>query len=412
MTTKSNANKNWPSTILHIDSDAFFASCEKVVSPYLKNRPVVTGAERGIATSVCYIAKKLGIKRGMLIKDIKKQFPQVVIRNSQYKLYTLISNKMTKILARFCDKIENYSIDESFLDLTELGSFYNHSYTKLGATIKNTIKKELDITVSIGISLTKTLAKLASKHRKPDGLTVVAKDQIKNFLSQIAIQDVWGIGNKTANKMIKLGIKTALDFTNQNINFIKTYFYKPQIETYFELKGIKIYDIILKKEKPESITRSQTFYPPTKNIKIIKSHLSANIDSAFRQLRKLNLLTNKIIIFIKTQQFIYLKSEINLPCYTAYPLLIYKRIDRELIKIYQPNLEYRATGVVLLNLKSADLRQLQIFADPDKEAKLQSLYEKIDLINQKYPNCLTTGLQTYTKPHKQKKGLFLLNIKV
>ncbi|GIW62544.1 MAG: hypothetical protein KatS3mg090_0370 [Patescibacteria group bacterium] len=412
MTTDCHRLENWPNAVLHIDSDAFFASCEKAVAPYLKNKPVVTGAERGIATSVCYIAKKLGIKRGMLIRDIKKQFPQVIVKNSQYKLYSLISNKMTQILSRFTDKVENYSIDESFLDLTNLNPAYHCSYKKLGKTIKETIKKELDITVSIGISLTKTLAKSASKHQKPDGLTVVAKNQIKDFLSQVAIQDVWGIGNKTADKMIKLGIKTALDFTDKDLNFVKKHFYKPQIETYFELKGIKIYDIIPDKEKPKSITRSQTFYPSTKNIKIIKSHLFANIDSSFRQLRKLNLLTNKIAIFIKTQQFIYLKSEINLTCYTAYPLLIYKRVEQELIKIYKPNLEYRATGVVLFNLKPADIRQLLIFDNLDKEAKLKKLYEKIDFVNQKYPNSLTTGLQIYTKPKKQKRSLFLLNIKV
>lgn len=119
-----------------------------------------------MATAVSYEAKAKGIKRGMLIHEIKKLCPDAVFINSDYEKYSLFSVRMFEILRRFSPQVEEYSIDEAFVDLTGLRRVYHCSYDEIGMRIKETIKKELGITVSVGISLTKVLAKVASKHKK------------------------------------------------------------------------------------------------------------------------------------------------------------------------------------------------------------------------------------------------------
>jgi DNA polymerase-4/DNA polymerase V len=149
---------DWHNAILHLDADAFFASVMQVVYPRLKGKPVVVGKERGIATACSYEAKKLGVKRGLRINEIKKIFPQVVIVDSDYEIYALFSQKIFSILRRFTPLVEEYSVDEGFADIKGLRRPLNMSYQEIGAAIKNEIETSLGLTVSVGISLTKFLA--------------------------------------------------------------------------------------------------------------------------------------------------------------------------------------------------------------------------------------------------------------
>ncbi len=144
---------SWPKAILHVDADAFFASCEQAVNPLLKGRPVVTGLERGIVAAASYEAKARGIKRGMRIGEVRRLCPDAVILPSDYETYSLFSVRLFEILRRFSPQVEEYSIDEAFVDITGLRRPYHSSYEEIGRCIQETIHKELDITVSIGISI-------------------------------------------------------------------------------------------------------------------------------------------------------------------------------------------------------------------------------------------------------------------
>ncbi|MEN9979035.1 MAG: DNA polymerase IV, partial [candidate division WOR-3 bacterium] len=161
---------DWQNAILHVDADAFFAACEQATNPHLAGKPLIVGRERGIVTAASYEAKVLGIKRGMRIRDVKHLYPAVIVLNSDYEKYSLFSIRMMDILRRFSPAVEEYSIDEAFVDITGLRRAYHCSYEELGFRIQETIRTELGISVSIGISLTKVLAKIASQHRKPGGL--------------------------------------------------------------------------------------------------------------------------------------------------------------------------------------------------------------------------------------------------
>ncbi|MDW8120683.1 MAG: DNA polymerase IV, partial [Armatimonadota bacterium] len=255
---------SWPKAIVHIDADAFFAACEQAIHPELRGKPVVTGKERGIVAAASYEAKAKGITRGIRLFEVKKICPEAIILPSDYETYSLFSIRMFAILRRFSPDVEEYSIDEAFVDLTGLRRLYQGSYGKIAQQIQETIEKELGITVSIGVSVTKVLAKVASQTRKPRGLTVIPGTDIHLFLKDLPIEEVWGIGPNTAALLQKFGIRTALDFARSSEAFVKKYFSKPYQEVWHELNGRSVYPVVPEtKNDYQSISKTKTFTPPT-----------------------------------------------------------------------------------------------------------------------------------------------------
>src|SRR5262249_36473028 len=154
---------SYPQAILHIDGDAFFASCEQAGNPKLKGKPVVTGKERGIAASMSYEAKARGVVRGMPIRDILKVCPEVVLLPSDYETYSLLSTRFYAIVRKFTSEVEEYSIDECFADITGYRRAYRASYEQIAARIKHELDTSLGFTFSVGLAPNKVLAKVGSK---------------------------------------------------------------------------------------------------------------------------------------------------------------------------------------------------------------------------------------------------------
>src|SRR5215217_7145108 len=191
---------SYPQAILHIDGDAFFASCEQAGNPKLKGKPVVTGKERGIAASMSYEAKARGVTRGMRLADIRKVCPEAVILPSDYETYSLLSKRFFAIVRRYTPDVEEYSIDECFCDLTGLRRPLRMSYLKIAERIKREFDAELGFTFSVGLAPNKVVAKIASKWQKPSGLTAIPGRELHRFLAKLPVEKVWGIGpNSTAS---------------------------------------------------------------------------------------------------------------------------------------------------------------------------------------------------------------------
>src|SRR5687767_1593669 len=161
---------SWPRDTVHIDGDAFFASCEQAVHPEWKGRAVITGKERGIVATASYEARARGVSRGTPLWEVKKIIPDAIIVPSDYETYSLFSKRMFEIMRRFTNLVEEYSIDEAFADITGMRRALRCSYVEIARRMKVAIQAELGITVSVGLSLSKVLAKIASDHQKPDGL--------------------------------------------------------------------------------------------------------------------------------------------------------------------------------------------------------------------------------------------------
>ena len=203
---------SWPRAVLHLDADAFFASCEQAIHPELKGKPVITGKERGIVAAASYEAKARGVKRGMRLFEVKQVCPDTVILPSDYETYSIFSLRMFEILRRFSPDVEEYSIDEAFVDLTGLRRSYHGPYGLIAKKMQDTVETELGFTVSVGVSLTKVLAKIGSKHNKPHGLTIIPGRDIHLYLEKLPTEKIWGIGSNTAAFLGKFGITTALEF--------------------------------------------------------------------------------------------------------------------------------------------------------------------------------------------------------
>ena len=199
-----------------IDGAAFFASCEQARDPTLQGKPVVTGKERGIAASISYEAKALGVTRGMRLFEIKRLSPDAVILPSDYETYSLLSTRLFSIVRRYTPDVEEYSIDECFCDVTGLRRVLRMSYPEMVQKMKRDLDTELGFTFSVGLAPNKVLSKIASKWQKPSGFTAVSGRDIQRFLRELSVSKVWGIGHNTAALLAKHGVTTALDFARKD----------------------------------------------------------------------------------------------------------------------------------------------------------------------------------------------------
>jgi len=303
----------YPRAILHIDGDAFFASCEQSRDPRLRGLPVVTGRERGIASSMSYEAKALGVKRGMPIHEIKKVCPCAVILPSDYETYSLLSRKMYEIVRRFTPEVEEYSIDECFADITGLRRLYRKKYEDIAEDIKLELDKELGFTFSIGLAPSKVLAKVASKWNKPSGLTCIPARFAHLYIGKLGVGDVWGIGPATTEFLRKYGIKTALEYAQRDEDWIKKTLYKPQHEIWSELRGRSVMPLTTEQKHDHvSVQKFKTFTPPSTDRDFIFSQLSRNIENACMKARRYNLAASNIAFVLRTQDFRHFGVELKL----------------------------------------------------------------------------------------------------
>ena len=258
----------------------------------------------GIVSAASYEAKARGVQRGTRLSDVKKICPDAVILPSDYETYSLFSVRMFEILRRFSPDVEEYSIDEAFVDLTGLRRSFHGSYESIAQKMQETVERELGITVSVGVSLSKVLAKIGSKHKKPHGLTMIPGRDIHLYLGRLPAEKVWGIGPNTAAFLRKFGIITALDFAKRDEEFIKKHLSKPYHEIWHELNGRSVYPVSAEsKSSYQSISKTKTFTPPSHDETFIFAQLSKNLESACIKARRHNLAATRLFVFLRTQDF-------------------------------------------------------------------------------------------------------------
>lgn len=372
-------------TILHIDGDAFFVGVEVAKNPKLKGKAVVTGEEKGIVTALSYEAKALGIKRGMSTYQVKKYFPKVIIMPGDYKSYARYSSLMFDIVRRYVDDVEEYSIDECFGDLTGLEQPLKLSYKQIAERIKKEVNEELGLSVSLGVAPTKVLAKIASRWVKPNGLTIIEREKIKDFLVKTPIGRIWGIGPKTSESLEKKGIKTALDFVNEDIDWIRNNLSKPYEIIWQELQGNYLIEIDAKpKTVYASIQKTRTFHPATNDKLFLLSQLSKHIEEACTKARHFKLVAKKVSFFLKTSNFEYHTCSVSLTSPTNAPEAIVTLAREKIKEIHCRGTPYRTTGVVLQDLVSPAVTQSDLFGGSAQSNKFEIVHRQIDSLEKKF----------------------------
>ncbi len=342
---------SYPRAILHVDGDSFFASCEVAKNPALRGKPVITGKERGIVSAASYEAKAKGVKRGVSLAEALKACPDAIVLPSDYETYSLFSERMYRIVRRYTPAVEEYSIDECFADLTGLRAPLHLSYQEMAEHIKHDLETELGMTFSIGVSATKTSAKIGSKWKKPSGLTMIPLKDAPTFLGKTPVGNVWGIGPNTSAYLTKYSIRTALDFAGKPEAWVKAAVSKPFYETWRELNGEVANELdTVGRAGYQSISKTKTFTPPSTDAAFVMAQLSKNVENACIKARRWNLSTPVVFFFLKTQAFQYHGYEIKLAYPTNVPQDILKEVARYFPKVFKKGTEYRATGVTLMQL--------------------------------------------------------------
>jgi DNA polymerase-4/DNA polymerase V len=385
MTDQPLTIRSWPRAILHLDADAFFASCEQAIHPELRGRPVITGKERGIVAAASYEAKARGVQRGVRLSDVKKICPDAVILPSDYETYSLFSVRMFEILRRFSPDVEEYSIDEAFVDLTGLRRSFHGPYDLIAREMQETIEKELGLSVSVGVSLSKVLAKIGSKHKKPRGLTVIPGRDIHLFLRDLPVGKVWGIGPNTTAFLAKFGITTALQFAQADEAFITKHLSKPFREIWDELNGRSVYPVTTEsKSDYQSISKTKTFTPPSTDETFVFAQLSKNLENACIKARRYGLAAARLVVFLRSQDFQDRGVELKLTRPTAYPAELFELLREGFRQVFRPQTPYRQTGVVLAGLVPERDVQFTLFDDTAKIEKMARVYSAVDELSQKF----------------------------
>ncbi len=394
---------HFPRAIAHLDGDAFFASVEQAVNPALKGRPVVTGQERGIIACASYEAKALGIKRGVPLHEAVRAHPELVVLPSDYETYCIFSKRMFDIMRRHTPLVEEYSIDEGFMDLTGLQRVFRMSYAEIARKVQAEIHAELDIGVSVGLSLSKSLAKLASKYRKPAGFTAVAGPKIHLFLQRLELDKIWGFGPNTVHLLNKLGLRTAYDFAAGTERWAEERLGKIGREIWNELRGNSVYPVTTEaKSAYYTISKCKTFTAPSADRDFIYAKLVRNVESAFIKVRRHRLRARLLAVALRRQDFTQdgLEAALNRPTAATHEAL---PLVRELFaQLYRPGAEYRSTLVVLGNLEPDQEEQFELFEDRVRIDRMSRVSRVIDAVNQLYgKHKVALGTALYLDRHRR-----------
>jgi nucleotidyltransferase/DNA polymerase involved in DNA repair len=379
------AIRSFPRAIVHIDGDAFFASCEQSKNPKLQGKPVVTGKERGIAASMSYEAKARGVTRGMTLRQIRQVCPEAIILPSDYETYSLLSLRMFAIVRRYTPDVEEYSIDECFADLTGLRRPLRMSYREMAVRLKYDLDRELGFTFSVGLAPNKVLAKLASKWRKPSGLTVIPGQEIPHYLAELPVDKIWGIGEQTRAYLQKQGIRTALALARRPEAWVRKHLTKPFVQIWQELNGHVIFPLETQaKATYASIQKVRTFTPPSSDEAYVFGQLSRNIENACAKARRYQLAARGAIVFLRTQEYRHMGLEVALSRPTNLAHQLVEVVRPSFGRIFSSARQYRMTGVVLLKLQPETTRQLDLFGETLRAERIRQVYTAMDVLNRKY----------------------------
>jgi DNA polymerase-4 len=407
----------FPKAILHFDGDAFFASVEQMMDYRLRNKPVITGGERGAATSLSYEAKAFGLSRGMRLSEIKARCPEAIIVPSDYVSYGLFAHRMYTIVRSYAPLVEEYSIDECFADITGLDRQYGISYGALALRIKAELEDSLGITFGVGLGPSKTLAKVASKAHKPAGFTSIPMSKITEFLEPMNIYNVWGLGGASGTHLTKLGADTAGKFIRQSDEWLaEHHFGKAYRDIWLELQGKHIKKLTLVQGPPvSSIMSTRTFKPPSTSRSFIFSQLSKNVEHVCEKARNHDLQAQGLSFYLKTQEFTYHSVSLELTVPIISPSEILKFIVAHFDEVYAPNILYRASGITIRSLRSNKAFVPDLFGERVEQEEKRNIFMTLDGVNKKYGKqtiFLASSLQAvnHREPRREGREKYALTI--
>lgn len=372
-----------------VDCNNFYASCEQVFRPDLRGRPlVVLSNNDGCVVARSPEAKALGIGLGDPYFKIRYAFERSegVAFSSNYTLYGDMSRRVMDTLRTFTDEVEEYSIDEAFLVLRDpLPDLSSRARTLCG-----TVRRWTGLTVSVGLGATKTLAKLANRLAKKEAgvCNLIEHGDIRGALSEVPVENVWGIGPRYGRMLASYGIANALQLSEADDQWVRRHMTVLGLRTVLELRGISCFGLDQTPQPKKSIVRSRQFGRVVVDLEEILEPLASYVSAAARVLRMQGSVAGAMRVSVATSRFdeyAYANSTLRtLPWPTAHTGELIDWACQCMRQIYRPNFAYRRCGVMLTALTSADMLQTSLLTQAHYDEKKRAVMKILDAVKRQW----------------------------
>lgn len=373
--------------ILHIDVNNAFLSWLAVYKLSngeeidIRTIPSIIGGDeetrKGIVLAKSNKAKELGIVTGEPIYQAKKKCPQIQVYKGNFDIYERYSNMLYELLLSYTDKIERYSIDECFLDMTEY--LMKDTLENKAKEINKRVKEELGFTVNIGISNNKLLAKMASDFEKPDKIHTLYPNEVADKMWNLPISELFMLGKKSVPKLYAMGIKTIGELAKTNQMILIKKFGKHGSLMWEYANGLDESMVNYKKEKPKGVGNSTTLPTDTCNIEMIEKILFELTEQVTYRLRKNNLKAKSVNVQLRTNEFkdFSHQGKLNLPTFYTKP--IYLKAKELLKEMYKKETYIRLVGVRVDVLGEQEEQQISLFdnCSSEKSNKIDSIVDEL-----------------------------------
>ena len=382
-----------------VDVNNFYVSCERVFQPQFEHVPmVVLSNNDGCAVARSAEVKALGVKMGtpwFKMKELAKEHG-ILAFSSNYTLYGDMSNRATAVLRDFSPDIEVYSVDESFLRVESVEHLYG-GVTSMGQQIRQRVRQWTGLPVCVGCGPTKTMAKianhLAKKNPEFDGvcdLHAMTRPERLQWMSQLEVGEVWGVGRRIAKRLNAMGIETVLDLRNASIKEVRAQFGVVMERTCNELRGISCLDLEDVAPPKQQIMSSRSFGSPVETLDELREAVASYVARAAEKLRAQGSVSAAVHVYIQTNRF--KESDLQyseglvvpLPDPTDDTRLLTSAATLGLGLIFKPGFKYKKAGIMLTLISDKAKRQETLFDDPLKRTQSAKLMAAMDAINAEF----------------------------
>ncbi len=372
-------------SIAHLDCDAFYAAIEKRDNPRLHDKPVIVGGgQRGVVATCCYIARIRGIHSAMPMYKATKLCPDAVIIHPNMKKYAQVGYEIRAMMNTLTPLVEPLSIDEAFMDLRGTEKLHGGTPAQSLVRLAKRIEKQIGISVSIGLSHNKFLAKLASDINKPRGFVVIGAAETMSFLADLPVSKIWGVGRNLQKKLAQDGIHKISQLQNlETAYLVKNY----------DSMGLRLAQLSKGQDKrkvtPQSVRKSisseTTFAKDLRKPRQLEKHLWQLCEKVSAQCKAKNLAGKTVILKLKSSNFISLTRNHTLldPTQLADEIFTIGQQLLQQVQAQKPKTAFRLIGIGVSGLVAADLADPPNLADPNKQRR-KSTEQAMDAVRHKF----------------------------
>jgi len=391
-------------TILHVDMDAFYAAVEQRDRPELRGRPVIVGGShegRGVVSAASYEARRFGVHSAMPTSQARRLCPQGVFLPVRMRHYGAVSAQVMAILESYTPLVEKLSIDEAFLDVTASRALFG-SGESIAHAIKGRVRAELCLTASVGVAPSKFLAKLASDLRKPDGLVVVPPDRVADFLRDLPLSRLWGVGPATERELARLGIRTIGELAAYPVDVLRQRLGSAGDLLQRLARGEDDRPVEPSIEA-KSIGRETTFAQDIGEADVLEAVLLSLAEEVGARLRRHGVCGRTVTLKLRFADFTTITRARTLPEPSAVAETIYP-VALDLFRRVERGQKVRLLGITASNLMPGrPARQLSLFDAPD--GRRERLAETVDALRDRFGEGVMSRARLLAPPAGKKRGV-------